>query len=179
MSNKQSNPQQYELINKVLVLDRVSKTTDGGRNFSFRCAAVVGDGESKVGFGTGKDGEVPLAIQKAIDSATKNMIQVDLKDGTIQHEAKVKFRSATVFMKPASAGTGVIAGSAMRAIFECLGVTDVLAKCVSPTCNPLNVARATMKALASIKSPRSIAKLRGISVNEVLGVKKDVEKEAI
>ncbi len=168
--SKQSNTQEYALMNKVLVLDRVSKTTDGGRNFSFRAAAVVGDGKSKVGFGTGKDGEVPTAIQKAIDAATKNMINVELHNGTIQHEAKVKFGSATVFMKPASEGTGVIAGSAMRAIFECLGVRDVLAKCISSSSNSLNVARATMKALASMRSPRQIAKLRGVSINDVLGV---------
>jgi small subunit ribosomal protein S5 len=176
--SKQASGQEYTLINKVLVLDRVSKTTDGGRNMSFRCAAVVGDGESKVGFGTGKDSEVPVAIQKAMDAATKNMIHVELKNGTIQHEAKVKYGSATVFMKPASEGTGVIAGSAMRAIFECLGVRDVLAKCISSSSNALNVARATMKALESMKSPKDIARLRGISVNEVLGVESGEKAES-
>ncbi|MBM4211459.1 MAG: 30S ribosomal protein S5 [Gammaproteobacteria bacterium] len=176
--SKQATGQEYTLINKVLVLDRVSKTTDGGRTMSFRCAAVVGDGQSKVGFGTGKDSEVPVAIQKAMDAATKNMIHVQLNNGTIQHEAKVKFGSATIFMKPASEGTGVIAGSAMRAIFECLGVRDVLSKCISSSSNALNVARATMKALESMKSPKDIARIRGISVNEVLGVESGEKAES-
>jgi len=176
--SKQATGQEYTLINKVLVLDRVSKTTDGGRTMSFRCAAVVGDGQSKVGFGTGMDSEVPVAIQKAMDAATKNMIHVQLNNGTIQHEAKVKFGSATIFMKPASEGTGVIAGSAMRAIFECLGVRDVLSKCISSSSNALNVARATMKALESMKSPKDIARIRGISVNEVLGVESGEKAES-
>lgn len=172
----QNNQQNFVELSKILVLDRVSKTTEGGRDFKFRCAAVVGDGQSKVGFGTGKDGDVPIAIQKAMEDARKNMIHVELNNGTIQHQSKQKFGSATVFMKPASEGTGVIAGSAMRAIFECLGVRDVLAKCISPSCNPFNVARATMKALSNMRNPRGIAKMRGLTVKQVMGVENVEEK---
>ena len=136
------------LKEKMITVNRVTKVVKGGRIMSFAALTVVGDGDGGIGMGKGKAREVPLAVQKAMDEAKRGMLKVKLTNGTLHHSVTGKHGAAKVFIQPASEGTGVIAGSAMRAIFECLGVRDVLAKCISPSCNPFNVARATMKALS-------------------------------
>lgn len=157
-----------ELIEKLVAVNRVAKVVKGGRQFTFTALTVVGDGNGKVGFGYGKAKEVPAAIQKAMERARKTMVEVPLNDGTLQYETIGHHGAARVFMKPASEGTGVIAGGAMRAVFEAVGVRNVLAKCQG-TRNHMNVIRATINGLSSIKSPQQIAAKRGKSVEEILG----------
>jgi small subunit ribosomal protein S5 len=155
------------LQEKLIGINRVAKVVKGGRQFGFAALTVVGDGEGRVGFGRGKAREVPVAIQKAMENARKNMKQVALKDGTLQYPITARFGSAKVYMQPASEGTGIIAGGAMRAVFEVVGVRDVLAKCIG-TNNPINVVRATMVGLASMSSPETVAAKRGKKLEEIL-----------
>ncbi|GMQ88945.1 MAG: 30S ribosomal protein S5 [Gammaproteobacteria bacterium] len=156
------------LQEKLIGINRVAKVVKGGRQFGFAALTVVGDGEGKVGFGRGKAREVPVAIQKAMENARKNMKQIALKDGTLQYPIMADYGAARVYMQPASEGTGIIAGGAMRAVFEVVGVRDVLAKCIG-TNNPINVVRATMKGLAEMSSPEMVAAKRGKKVEEILG----------
>ncbi|MFW2421032.1 MAG: 30S ribosomal protein S5 [Porticoccaceae bacterium] len=152
---------------KLVQVNRVAKTVKGGRIFAFTALTVVGDGNGKVGFGRGKAREVPQAIQKAMESARRNMISVALNGKTIQYPTKGVHSAAKIYMQPASEGTGVIAGGAMRAVLELAGVQDVLAKCYGST-NPVNVVRATFKALEAMQSPDDVAAKRGKSVEEIL-----------
>ena len=154
-------------IEKLVAVNRVSKTVKGGRQFTFTALTVVGDGSGKIGFGYGKAREVPVAIQKSMDQARKTMISVDLNQGTLWHPVKSGHGAARVFMQPASEGTGVIAGGAMRAVFEAVGVKDVLAKAIGSR-NPINLVRATVKGLTSIQSPTRIAAKRGKKVEEIV-----------
>ena len=158
---------QDDYIEKLVHVNRVAKVVKGGRIFSFTALAVVGDGNGKIGFGYGKAREVPAAIAKAMEAARRNMIQVDLKDGTLQHTILGKHGAAKVHMQPASAGTGIIAGGAMRAVFEVVGVHNVLAKCIG-TNNPINVVRATINGLKEMATKKKMAAKRGKSVEEIL-----------
>jgi small subunit ribosomal protein S5 len=153
---------------KLVAVNRVSKTVKGGKQFTFTALTVVGDGAGKVGFGYGKAREVPVAIQKAMEKARKNMISVELKGSTLQHEIWGIHGASRVFMKPASEGTGVIAGSAMRAVFEVAGVQNVLAKSFGSR-NKMNMVRATVDALRRLNMPSEIAAKRGKTLEEILG----------
>lgn len=156
------------LLEKLVTVNRVAKVVKGGRQFGFTALTVVGDGEGRVGFGYGKAREVPVAIQKAMEEARRKLFKVSLRDGTLQHAVVGVHGAAKVFMQPASEGTGIIAGGPMRAIFEVMGVTDILAKCIGST-NPYNVVRATLNGLAEMNSPSEIALKRGKTVEEILG----------
>lgn len=153
---------------KLIQVNRVAKVVKGGRIFGFTALTAVGDGNGRVGFGRGKAREVPLAIQKAMESARRNMITVNLDGHTLQYPIKAKHGASKVYMQPASEGTGVIAGGAMRAILELAGVQNVLAKCYGST-NPVNVVRATFNGLRDMRSPEEIAVKRGKSVEEIVG----------
>ena len=168
MANYEMKPNGDDLIEKLIGVNRVAKVVKGGRVFGFSALVVVGDGEGRVGFGTGKSKEVPVAIQKAMESARRNMQSVSLKDGTLQYALTGRHGAAKVYMQPASEGTGIIAGGAMRAIFEVVGIRDVLAKCIG-TNNPMNVVRATMNGLTGMNSPEHVAAKRGKTVEEILG----------
>lgn len=159
---------QEGLQEKLVQVNRVAKVVKGGRIFAFTALTVVGDGKGKVGFGRGKAREVPAAIQKAMESARRNMIQVDLNGDTIHYPIKSGHGASKVYMQPASQGTGIIAGGAMRAVLELAGVHNVLAKCYGST-NPVNVVRATFNALKEISSPEAVAAKRGKSVEEITG----------
>lgn len=152
---------------KLISVNRTSKVVKGGRQFSFSALVVTGDGEGRVGFGTGKAKEVPAAIQKATEDARRNMVQIHLKNKTLQHAIVSRHGASRVKMLPASEGTGVIAGNAMRAIFEVMGVTNVLAKSIGST-NPINVVRATIRGLREMSTPEQVAAKRGKSVSEIL-----------
>ncbi|MFT3929876.1 MAG: 30S ribosomal protein S5 [Spongiibacteraceae bacterium] len=156
------------LQEKLVQVNRVAKVVKGGRIFAFTALTVVGDGNGKVGFGRGKAREVPAAIQKAMESARRNMIEVDLKGDTIHYAITARHGASRVYMQPASQGTGIIAGGAMRAVLELAGVHNVLAKCYGST-NPVNVVRATFNALKEITSPEAVAAKRGKTVEEILG----------
>jgi len=166
MSNVEAK--QTEFVEKLIAVNRVSKVVKGGRIFSFTALTVVGDGNGKVGYGYGKAREVPAAIQKAMEKARRNMVTVQLNGGTLHHPVKGAHAGSQVFMKPASEGTGIIAGGAMRAVLEVAGVHNVLSKCYGST-NPINVVRATVDALTAMQSPEQIAAKRGLSVTEILG----------
>lgn len=156
------------MVEKLVNVNRVSKVVKGGRIFSFTALTVVGDGNGKIGFGRGKAREVPAAIQKAMEQARRNMIQVDLKDGhTLQHPINARHGASRVYMQPASQGTGIIAGGAMRSVFEVVGVENVLAKSIGST-NPINIVRATIRGLGDMFSPESVASKRGKSVAEIM-----------
>jgi small subunit ribosomal protein S5 len=155
------------MIEKLVGIRRVAKVVKGGRIFGFSALTVVGDGNGRVGFGQGKAREVPVAIQKAMDEARKNMKSVVLNGDTLQHPLTARHGAAKVFMQPASEGTGVIAGGAMRAVFDAVGVHNVLAKSIGST-NPLNVVRATINGLTEMSNPESIAAKRGKSVEEIM-----------
>jgi small subunit ribosomal protein S5 len=157
-----------DLLEKLVAVNRVAKVVKGGRQFGFAALTVVGDGKGRVGYGRGKAREVPVAIQKAMESARKNMVDVKLNGSTLQYPLQGRHGAAKVFMQPASDGTGIIAGGAMRAVFEVLGVQNVLAKCIG-TNNPINVVRATVAGLARMRDPESIAAKRGKTVEEILG----------
>lgn len=156
------------MLEKLIAVNRVAKTVKGGRQMSFTALTVVGDGAGKVGFGYGKAREVPVAISKAMAQARKNMVPVALKNDTLHFAVKGTHGATHVYMQPASDGTGVIAGGGMRAVLECAGVRNVLAKSYGSR-NPINVVRATVNALANIRSPEDIAAKRGKSVEEILG----------
>lgn len=151
---------------KLVHLNRTSKVVKGGRVFGFSALVVAGDGEGKIGYGMGKAKEVSLAIQKAAESARRDMVTISLKDNTLYHPIKTRYISSTVLMLPASKGTGVIAGHAMRAVFEVIGIENVLSKCIGSS-NPINVVRATIKGLLQMETPESIAIKRGKTVQEI------------
>ena len=155
-----------ELVEQVVKIQRVAKVVKGGRRFSFSAIVVVGDGNGTVGYGLGKANEVTNAIAKGIDDAKKNLVKVPIIKGTIPHPCFVKFGAAKVLMKPASPGTGVLAGGAMRAVLESAGVKDVIAKSLGSS-NPHNVVKATVKALVEMRSANDVAANRGISVEKV------------
>ena len=157
-----------DLKEKLVTVNRVSKTVKGGKQFAFTALTVVGDGAGKVGFGYGKAREVPQAISKAMEQARKNMVSVPLKGLTLQHEIWGQHGATQVFMRPASDGTGVIAGGAMRAVFEVAGVQNVLAKSFGSR-NPINMVRATLDALKKMNQPSEIAAKRGKTLEEILG----------
>jgi small subunit ribosomal protein S5 len=157
-----------DLMEKLVAVNRVAKVVKGGRQFGFTALTVVGDGNGKVGFGYGKAREVPLAIQKAMEKARANMITVSLRNGTLQYPLIARHGAARVYMQPASNGTGVIAGGAMRAVFEAVGVHNVLAKC-NGSRNPINLVRATINGLKEMKAPEDIAAKRGKTVEEIKG----------
>jgi small subunit ribosomal protein S5 len=154
------------LREKLIAVNRVAKVVKGGRQFGFTALTVVGDGNGKVGFGRGKAREVPAAIQKAMENARASMRDVKLNGTTLQYPITATHGAAKVFMKPASKGTGIIAGGAMRAVFEVVGIQDVLAKCIG-TRNPINMVRATVRGLTEMTSPEAIAAKRGKSVEEL------------
>ena len=157
-----------ELLEKLIEVNRVAKVVKGGRQFGFTALTVVGDGKGRVGMGRGKAREVPVAIQKAMESARKNMRSVALQGDTLYYAITAEEGAARVYMQPASEGTSIIAGGPMRAVFEVLGVHNVLAKCMG-TQNPINVVRATLKGLASMESPEQIASRRGKTIDEITG----------
>lgn len=153
-------------IEKLVSVNRVAKVVKGGRQFGFAALSVVGDGQGKVGFGRGKAREVPVAIQKAMENARKSMRRISLNDGTLYYSITSRHGAAKIFMRPASVGTGVIAGGAMRAVFEAAGIKNVLAKCIGSN-NPANVVRATLNGLVGMKDPTMIASKRGKTIKEI------------
>jgi small subunit ribosomal protein S5 len=164
-----NNEQQtVELQEKLVQVNRVAKVVKGGRIFGFTALTVVGDGNGRVGFGRGKAREVPAAIQKAMDQARRNMVDVQLNGTTLQYPVKARHGASKVYMQPASEGTGIIAGGAMRAVLELAGVQNVLAKCYGST-TQVNIVRATIKGLQAMKSPEDIAAKRGKSVEDITG----------
>lgn len=156
------------LKEKMIAVNRVTKVVKGGRTLSFAALTVVGDGDGRIGMGKGKAKEVPVAVQKAMESARRNMIKVQLKNGTIHHNVVGEHGAAHVIMAPAPAGTGVIAGGPMRAIFEVMGVTNIVTKSHGST-NPYNMVRATLDGLRKMSTPAEVAAKRGKSVEEILG----------
>lgn len=168
MANFNAKPEGDDLLEKLVNVNRVAKVVKGGRQFGFSALTVVGDGKGRVGFGTGKAREVPIAIQKAMETARKNMVDVKLSGSTLQYALVGRHGAAKVYMQPASEGTGIIAGGAMRAVFEVLGVHNVLAKCIG-TNNPINVVRATINGLTEMSDAEAVALKRGKSVQEILG----------
>ncbi len=156
-----------EFIEKIIMINRVTKVTKGGKKLRFSALVVVGDGKGKVGYGLGKAPEVPDAIRKAIEKAKKNMIDVPVVKGTIPHTIMTKFSATKILLKPAKSGTGVIAGSTVRAIMDAAGITDVVTKCIGSS-NPHNLVKATFKALSQLQSLEYVAKKRGKSIEEIL-----------
>jgi small subunit ribosomal protein S5 len=167
-----------EFIDKLVHINRVAKVVKGGRRFAFAALVVVGDGKGRVGYGSGKAREVPEAIRKATDQAKRNMIRIALREGrTLHHDLRGRFGAGKVVLRAASAGTGIIAGGPMRAVFETMGVQDVVAKSVGSN-NPHNMVKATFAALKSMASPRSIAGKRGKKVADIVGRREEAGKEA-
>jgi small subunit ribosomal protein S5 len=156
-----------ELIDKVVFINRVAKVVKGGRRFRFSALVVVGDGKGLVGVGYGKANEVPEAIRKGIENAKRSLYRIPLKGSTLHHQVMGKWGAAKVLLKPASPGTGVIAGGPVRALMEAVGVKDILTKCIG-TNNPNNVLKAVMQGLLSIRSPEDVANIRGKKVSEIL-----------
>lgn len=157
------------MLEKLVSVSRNTKVVKGGRIFSFGAMVVVGDGNGRIGIGRGKSREVPAAIQKAMEAARKNMVKIDLHEGTIFHPIVSRHGASKVIMQPGSQGTGIIAGGAMRAIFEVLGVNNIIAKCIGST-NPVNVVLATLAGLRDMQTPEMIAAKRGLRVDEVIAV---------
>ncbi len=173
MAKAQGKTQQPEdrgdgLIEKMISINRVTKVVKGGRIMGFAALTVVGDGDGRIGMGKGKSKEVPVAVQKAMDEARRKMVKVSLKSGTLHHTVIGRHGAAKVYMQPASEGTGIIAGGAMRAVFEAVGVHNILAKCIGSS-NPYNVVRATLNGLQALNSPAEIAAKRGKSLEEIQG----------
>jgi small subunit ribosomal protein S5 len=171
-----SSDQKGELKERVIEINRVAKVVKGGRRFSFTALVVVGDEVNRVGVGYGKAREVPLAITKAVDDAKKNLFTVPKHGTTVTHESLGKFDAARVLLRPASEGTGVIAGGGVRAVLELAGIRDILAKSLGTT-NPINMARATVDALKQLRRPEDVARARGLSIDQVLPWKKPAEDE--
>jgi small subunit ribosomal protein S5 len=171
------NPGAYDLQERVVEINRVAKVVKGGRRFSFTALVVVGDEKSVVGVGYGKANEVPLAIQKGVERAKKNLFSVPMKGNTITHQVTGVFGAGRVFLKPASEGTGVIAGGGVRAVLELAGIRDVLSKSLGSQ-NPINLVKATITALENLRRPEEVAELRGLSVGEVLGTSGPREETA-
>jgi small subunit ribosomal protein S5 len=168
MARMEKNQSADEVTEKLVAVNRTAKVVKGGRQFGFTALTVVGDGGGRVGFGFGKAREVPVAISKAMAQARKNLVHVSLKKGTLFYAVRGAHGATRVLMQPASDGTGVIAGGAMRAVLECVGVRNVLAKSYGSR-NPINVVRATIEALAAVRSPDDIAAKRGKTVEEITG----------
>ena len=179
MAKMQAKVQQDErddgLREKMISVNRVTKVVKGGRILGFAALTVVGDGDGRIGMGKGKAKEVPVAVQKAMDEARRKMVKVALKNGTLQHEVVGRHGAAKVLMMPAKEGTGVIAGGPMRAVFETLGIGDVVAKSIGSR-NPHNMVKATFNALQRCASPRSVANRRGKKVSDLLGPRRDREQ---
>lgn len=169
MATQANNESSDGLLEKLVAVNRVAKVVKGGRIFSFAALTVVGDGQGKIGFGRGKAREVPAAIAKAMDEARRNLKHIKLNGGTLQHPVIGRHGAAKVYMQPASEGTGIIAGGAMRAVFEVVGVHNVLAKCIGNTTNPINIVRATVDGLVRMTNPDAVASKRGKTVEEILG----------
>jgi small subunit ribosomal protein S5 len=168
-SKMQSGEQRTDgLREKMIAVNRVTKVVKGGRVLGFAALAVVGDGDGSIGMGKGKAREVPAAVQKAMEEARRKMVKINLKNGTLQHMVVGHHGASRVYMQPASDGTGIIAGGPMRAVFEVMGVHNVLAKCLGST-NPYNVVRATINGLTNMNTPAEIAAKRGKSVEEITG----------
>ncbi len=171
--NRDNQREEPELIDKLVGINRVAKVVKGGRRFGFAALVVVGDAKGRVGFGAGKAREVPEAIRKATEAAKRNMIRVPLRDGrTLHHDIEGHYGAGHVVLRAAPAGTGIIAGGPMRAVFETLGIQDIVAKSIG-TSNPHNMIKATFAALSSIQAPRSVAAKRGKRVADILGTKRD------
>ena len=164
--NKVKVNSDVELKDRLVAINRVTKVTKGGRTFTFAAIVVVGDGKGVIGYGLGKAGEVTAAIQKATDSAKKNLVKVPVLNGTVPHEMEVRFGGAVVLIKPAAAGTGLKAGGAMRAVLESAGIKDVIAKSKGSS-NPHNLVKATIAALSQMRDAYSVAGERGISMDKV------------
>ena len=177
--DKNNNKEDSELVDKLVGINRVAKVVKGGRRFGFAALVVVGDARGKVGFGTGKAKEVPEAIRKATDDAKKNMVRVPLKEGrTLHHDMKGHYGAGRVVLRSAPSGTGIIAGGPMRAVFETLGVQDIVAKSIG-TSNPHNMIKATFDAFSSMHSPRNVANKRGKKVAEIFGNNPKATEEEI
>lgn len=155
-------------LEELVHVRRVAKVVKGGRIFGFSALVVVGDGKHRVGIGLGKAREVPVAIQKAMEQGRRNMVTIELRNDSLYHEVKASHGASTIFMKPAPEGTGIIAGAAMRAVFNVIGVKNVLAKVMEGSGNPINVVRATIKGLTAIASPEMIAEKRGKKADQIL-----------
>jgi small subunit ribosomal protein S5 len=168
MARIEKNQSADDLLEKLVAVNRTAKVVKGGRQFGFTALTVVGDGAGRVGFGFGKAREVPVAISKAMAQARKNLVNVSLSNDTLHYAVKGEHGATRIFMQPASSGTGVIAGGGMRAVLECAGVRNVLAKSYGSR-NPINVVRATVNALAKVRSPDDIAAKRGKTLEEILG----------
>lgn len=169
-NNRVKSTNDLELKDRLVAINRVTKVTKGGRAFSFAAIVVVGNEDGVIGWGLGKANEVQAAIAKGVETAKKNLIRVPVHNGTIPHEVSAKFGGSRIFLRPASEGTGVKAGGAMRAVLESVGITDVLAKSKGSS-NPHNLVKATIEALSELRSPAQIAAARGISVEKVFNGK--------
>ena len=160
------NVNSEELKDRLVAINRTTKVTKGGRTFTFAAIVVVGDGKGVIGYGLGKAGEVTAAIAKGVESAKKNLVQVPILKGTLPHEVSARYGGAEVLLRPASEGTGVVAGGAMRAVLESVGITDVICKSKGSS-NPHNLVKATIAALGEMRSPMEIAHLRGVTLDKV------------